>query len=212
MLAQWLKLYNFMKARYFFGLSVALVASLASVSADDTPAQAVARAALVQKMDALDNPQTQPSPDTASGTTVAPTGGSATNATNAFPAKAVAPETASAASTPVTAPVAVPLTVVPAPSAQSVAEHTNTQSGSVPIAPGPKPALAETKSSGPPVKVTPTNDIVTTDGTIYENAQVEKVEPDGIIISYTFPSGGVAMSRISFNDLPAALRQQYENK
>ena len=58
----------------------------------------------------------------------------------------------------------------------------------------------------------PANDIVTTDGTIYENALVERVEPDGIVISYTLPSGGVAMSRISFNDLPAALRQQYEKK
>ena len=212
MFAQWVELSNFVKARYFWGLSVALVASFTAVRAGDTPAQAAARAALVQKMNNLDNPQILSSPGTPSGTAVAPPGESATSATNAIPAKTVTPQTASLKSTPVAAPAATPLTVAPAPAIQSVTAQTNTQSGGVPAAPKLNPALAQTKSSGTLVKGNPTNDIVTTDGTIYENALVERVEPDGIVISYTLPSGGVAMSRISFNDLPAALRQQYEKK
>ena len=62
------------------------------------------------------------------------------------------------------------------------------------------------------MKVNPTNAIVTTDGMIYENAQVEKVESDGIIISYTLPNGGWAMSKVYFNELSAELRQRYEKK
>jgi len=77
--------------------------------------------------------------------------------------------------------------------------------------PKPTPAVAATKSSSPPPKVNPTIEIRTADGTIYENAQVEKVEPDGIIISYTL-RGGSAMSKVYFNELSAELRQRYEKK
>jgi len=213
MLVKRKKMDNFMKAGICFGLWVALVASFVSVRAEDTSEQALARAALEQKLRDLDNPQPQPAPGTPSGIVVAKPGESATNTANTVAAKAVTPQTAPAASTPVAAPAAVaPLTVAPAATAQSVAAPTNTQPATVPATPRPNPALAGTKSSSPPVKVNPTNAIVTTDGMIYENAQVEKVESDGIIISYTLPNGGWAMSKVYFNELSAELRQRYEKK
>ena len=62
--------------------AVAFCASLISVRADDTPVQAAARAALEQKMNDLDNPQTQTPP----------------NPANPAGAKPAAPQTAPATS------------------------------------------------------------------------------------------------------------------
>jgi hypothetical protein len=59
------------------------------------------------------------------------------------------------------------------------------------------------------VEAKPANEIVTADGTIYENTEVEKVESDGMIVSYRTAGGGLAMSKIYFEDLPAELRQRY---
>jgi hypothetical protein len=41
---------------------------------------------------------------------------------------------------------------------------------------------------------------------------VEKVESDGIIVSYTPAHGGMGMTKITFDDLSAELRQRYEKK
>jgi hypothetical protein len=78
--------------------------------------------------------------------------------------------------------------------------------------PKPTPAPAATKSSSPPVKAKPTNEIATASGAIYENVYVEKVEPDGIIVSYTPARGGIGMTKVLFDDLPNELRQRYEKK
>ena len=85
-----------------------------------------------------------------------------------------------------------------------------TQRAAAPVTPKPTPAPAATKLSSPPVKANPTHDIATISGAIYKNVFVEKVEPDGIIISYTPALGGMGMTKVTFDDLPANLRQQYE--
>jgi hypothetical protein len=72
--------------------------------------------------------------------------------------------------------------------------------------------LVETKPLHPPMKMPRTNDLVTTTGAIYKNAKLERVEADGLIISYTPPGSGMAITKVYFEDLPAHLRQQYEKK
>jgi hypothetical protein len=58
-----------------------------------------------------------------------------------------------------------------------------------------------------PVRTGP--EIVTIYGTVYKNTQVEKVDPDGLIISYSTPGGGLGMSKVYFTDLPDQFREQY---
>jgi hypothetical protein len=60
--------------------------------------------------------------------------------------------------------------------------------------------------------VLPTSQIRTTTGDIYQNAYVEKVVSDGIIISYKLDNGGMAMTKLLFYQLPAELQQRYEPK
>jgi hypothetical protein len=93
-----------------------------------------------------------------------------------------------------------------------IAAPTKTQPAAAPATPKPTPAPAATKSSSPPAKAKPTNEIATASGAIYKNVYVEKVEPDGIIVSYTPARGGMGMTKIYFDDLSAELRQRYEKK
>lgn len=51
--------------------------------------------------------------------------------------------------------------------------------------------------------------IVTLSGKIYKNASVQKVAPDGLLISYAPPNGGLGIAKIKFTDLPADLQQRY---
>jgi len=59
------------------------------------------------------------------------------------------------------------------------------------------------------VKAKPTNEIATASGAIYKNVYVEKVEPDGITISYTPARGGLGIIKINFDELSDELRQKY---
>jgi len=161
---------NVIKTGIYFGLGVAFAVGLISVRADDNPAQAAARVVLEQKLKELNNPAT-----------------------------VVTPQTSSAATTPVAAPVAA-------------AAPTKIQSATALTTPKPTQALAAAKSSSPPVMVSSTNEIVTTYGTIYENAQVEAVDADGIIVSYRPAGGGLAMSKVDFDELPPELQQRYEKR
>ncbi len=185
-----------MKATISIGLCVVLGASFISVRADDTPAQAAARAALEQQLKEPDHSQTQPplASGTNSGSVVVQPDKSATNVTGTVSTNAV---------TSPTAPLAVPA---------AVAAPTTTQPAAAPATPNPIPAPAATQSSNPPAQLVPTNQIVTVIGDIYRNAHVEKVEPDGIIISYSPRTGGMAMTKIYFEELPKELRQRYEPK
>lgn len=81
-----------------------------------------------------------------------------------------------------------------------------------PAKPKPTPAPAATRSPSPPARVVPTNQIKTVTGDVYNNAYVEKVVSDGIIISYTLDNGGMAMTKLLFYELPNDLRQRYEPK
>jgi hypothetical protein len=187
---------NVIKTGIYFGLWVAFAAGLISVRADDNPAQAAARVVLEQKLKELNNPQ---APGTPSGAVLGQPGESATNVTDTVPATVVTPQPSSAATTPVAAPVAT-------------AAPTKIQSAAALTTPKTTQALAATKSSSPPVMVSSTNEIVTTYGTIYENAHVEAVDSDGIIVSYRPAGGGLAMSKVDFDELPAELQQRYEKR
>ena len=101
--------FNAMKIRIFFGLCIILGASFISVHAADTPAQAAARVALLQKMNELDNAQTPPPPVlvASSKAVVKQPGKSPVNVTGIVAEKAVTPQTALAPTTPVAAPAAV---------------------------------------------------------------------------------------------------------
>ncbi len=57
----------------------------------------------------------------------------------------------------------------------------------------------------------PPNDIVTIFGTVYRNARVEKVERDGVIISYWTANGGFAITKVDLNVLPADFLKQWRN-
>ena len=100
--------FNAMTIRIFLGLCVILGASFISVRAGDTPAQAAARVALLQKMNELDNAQTPPPVLVASSKAVVKQPGkSAANVTGTVAEKTVTPQTTPAPITPVAAPAAV---------------------------------------------------------------------------------------------------------
>jgi hypothetical protein len=84
-----------------------------------------------------------------------------------------------------------------------------TQPAAAPATPQPTPPSAAIKSSSPPAKAKPANEITTLSGATYKNVYVEKVEPDGITISYTPARGGLGIIKISFDELSDELRQKY---
>jgi hypothetical protein len=100
--------FNAVTIRIFLGLCVILGASFISVRAGDTPAQAAARVALLQKMNELDNAQTPPPVLVASSKAVVKQPGkSSANVTGTLAEKAVTSQTTPAPITPVAAPAAV---------------------------------------------------------------------------------------------------------
>jgi hypothetical protein len=56
----------------------------------------------------------------------------------------------------------------------------------------------------------PANQLTTVSGSVYSNVEVERVMPNGIVISYTPKGGGWAMTKISFDDLAPEVRLKYE--
>jgi hypothetical protein len=106
----------------------------------------------------------------------------------------------------------VPTTIKLSSTAVVAPATTVTQPVAAPATPKPTLASAATESSSPPVKAKPANEIATISGAIYENVYVEKVESDGIIISYTPARGGMGMTKVLFGDLPTEWRQRYEKK
>jgi len=202
-----------MKPISLAGLLVALAASSFPVHAGDNPDQAAARAALVKKLFELTTPQAQP-PRWDSGAVVVRPDQPTNQPSEPVVNKSEPPQTTPAATNLPAPPVKeAPAAITPAVAATPVP---------APIkAPTPVLLPAITKPSPPPVAVKvpkpalkwpPANDFVTTTGTIYKEARVEKVEPDGVIISYVPARGGIAMTKVSFEDLPSYLRQQYERK
>ena len=187
------------------------------VPAANASAQTAALAALKQKMYELNHPELQPPPDTNSVAAVA-TNPVATPANEASAAATPVTETPTAEApmaispviaSPVVAPLSTaPAVVAPAPkvsiapaAAASVAAPTRTQPAATPTTPK-LPASS-------PEQARPTNELVTTTGTIYKNVEVERVTADGIVISFTPANGEWATTKIYFQDLPAEIRLQY---
>jgi len=178
-----------MKTTIFFGLCVALVAGFVSACAHNSPAPA-APVAEVTTNEAL--------------AVVAPI---AEVPTNEIPAAEIPTNETPAVAAP-TSEVATneaPAVVVPVATARTVESSIKTQPAVALVTPKPTPAI----SSSPSVKVKPTNQLVTVNGEKYNNVHVEKVEPDGIIISYTLEGGGMGMTKIYLDDLSDELRQRY---
>ena len=104
-----------MTTKVLVGLSFILVASLISVRAQDTPAQAAARAALIQKLAELEQPQTRrpAQPAAPARSVAAKPARSTTNAAAAVPPQAMTPPAAPTSTR--TPPAAAPATKAPAP-------------------------------------------------------------------------------------------------
>ncbi len=230
-----------MKTSIIFSLLAGVLVSLISVRAEDNAAQAAARAALEQAFTCSGDTQTQPAPVMPSVVAAVQPDESVTNSTNTdltdtdiidtILASEVTPqiaptETNSAASSVVekvvvVKPVAVaPVVVAPviivhaAPVAAPVVANKTQPAAELAMSSPTSPVLAPAvkKSLSQSAVQKPANEIATTDGTIFKNVEVEKVESDGIIVSYSSPGGGLGMSKIYFADLSAAVRQQYERK
>jgi predicted TIM-barrel enzyme len=76
----------------------------------------------------------------------------------------------------------------------------------------PTVARTSTKSFVSAVKVKSGSKIVTTSGTVYENVEVEKKTSDGMYISYSLSGGGIAVSKIFFNELSPETLKFYASK
>lgn len=55
----------------------------------------------------------------------------------------------------------------------------------------------------------PAGEITTREGKTYPAAEVERVEPDGIILSYQPPGGGLGSAKLKFAILPENLQREY---
>ncbi len=205
-----------MKSIVFFGLGMALVVNCLSVHANDTAAQAAARGALEEKLKELGQPQTQPAPRTPSWADVKPTDEPASAKTIAVvQPKPLVQQTNPAAMTTVAvvpSPVAsaAPIEVQP-PAPAATPSPVVSVAPPAPVVPTPPKPIAAPPAvkTAPPAPAKPASQIVTLYGTTYKNAQVEKVDPDGIIISYSTSGGGMGMTKVYFTDLPDEYLQHY---
>ena len=55
----------------------------------------------------------------------------------------------------------------------------------------------------------PAGQITTLDGKTYRGVNVEKADPDGLVIRYSQDGGGIGIAKIKFKSLPTGLQQQY---
>ena len=51
--------------------------------------------------------------------------------------------------------------------------------------------------------------ITTLDGKTYENATLERVDPDGLLVAFAPVQGGSGSAKLKFRNLPGELREQY---
>ena len=167
--------------------------------------QAAARAALEEKLNELDAtpvavaataPLLVPAPPAPKANTwdvVAIPDASTTNRVETAPENKLPPPTVSLSATPPADAVVAAPAVIDAPAPP--------QTATTPVS---QPAAA-------PAYVKPPNDIVTVFGTVYRNAQVEKVERDAVIISYWTANGGFAITKVDLNVLPADFLNKWRN-
>ena len=202
-----------MKTKILAGFFVMLAAGFIPAQAGDNPSQATAREALVKKLFELDQSKSQPSPGWDSGAVVAGPGKSTNRPIKSVTAKAAIPPTAPVATNSMASPVKEVAAAAPVVAIKSVAVPAKPQPlAAVPVTPKANVTDPAAKAAQPKTKMPPANDLVTTTGAIYRAAVVSKVESDGLIISYVPRGGGIAITKLYFEDLPAELRQQYEPK
>ena len=202
---------------------ISVCAALVSVRADDNSSQAAARAALAQMQFQLEHPQWQlPTNQPAiwsfaaaeinRTSPVQPNARWDSESAMAMPAHLrnfpVAPAATNAvrqpndiSATPTKrAPKTMASVAAPAPKAKAPAALTQR--------PATRPAPVEAKPSKvalPP----PANELITVSGAIYRNVQVERVETNAIVISYSPTGGGLVMTRIFLDELSAESQQQF---
>jgi hypothetical protein len=203
---------NPMKNKILAGLLVCFTTGFVCAFAEDNPAQAAARAALMKKLFEPDHPQPPPATNWDSATVLPPAN---------FPNTKPQIKTAATNTAP-PAIAATPFKPAPAPTNPIPPQAAPPKPASaVPAASGSKPALAvpAALSVPPPAKLKtdlvpaqPVYNLVTLTGAIYKNVQVERVETNAIVISYTPARGGMAMTRVYFDELSAEEREQYEKK
>ena len=92
----------------------------------------------------------------------------------------------------------------PAPATHAAATNKTTPSVSNLVAtPGPG------ESSPKGTNYSALAEITTRDGTTYKNVTVQRVDPDGLTISYAPVDGGMGLAKLKFEDLPDDLRQRF---
>jgi hypothetical protein len=195
-----------MKIRMCLALPLLVVAGGLSVCAADNPAQAAARLALEQKLQELESPPAQPP--------------AAPQPKTAAPPEAVTPPSAAVTLLAVPAPAgltatvpaiaAAPATAVPFAAPPPAAIEIAPAVAAVPAS--PPPIAAPPAPTPPPAAIVfdkPTDSIVTIYGTVYKNAQVERVVADGVLISYWTDDGGFAITKLDFKMLSPELQKQY---
>lgn len=181
------------------------------VPAENSSAQAVALAALKEKMSQLKHAKVQLPSDTNSAATVAGTPPMAAPLREAATAVAPVTELPAAESPDARVPATDSTGVVPASAAPAVVTPApKISSAMAPAAVLPRTQRGTTFPFSSPGRARPANELVTTSGAIYQNVEVEKVVGDGIVISFTPAPGNWAMTKVPFKDLPPEIRRQYE--
>jgi hypothetical protein len=64
-------------------------------------------------------------------------------------------------------------------------------------------AVAQDNTSAP-------TQITTADGRTYQNVSVQRVDPDGLLVSYQPQASGLGVAKLKFRDLPDSVREQYK--
>jgi hypothetical protein len=181
-----------MKFRIYFAVCVLVFTHGLPVRALDTAAQAQARAALEKELDELENPSARPETKIPHADVASQPDKSTNNSASIIPVAAVTPNLAT---TDVASATAIAPIKTSAPTAVAIPK---------PVAPTP---VVKTPVS-PPAIVKPTRDIVPIYGEVFKNAQVEKVQADGVIISYWNAHGGFELTWVDFNVLTPEFRKQ----
>lgn len=159
--------------------------ALSAAQADnDNPDQAAARAALMQKMSALAHPGSPAAPAKP-----------ATTTTNA----------AAAVAGPVPdQPQPPPAPAVPAMPAPA-------KPPAKPAPPAANLVMVGTRAVSPDSGAN-ARAVAEAAGFPGQNAQIEKMEADGVVVSYTPAGGGIAITKIYFDSLPPGLRQRLKQQ
>jgi hypothetical protein len=92
---------------------------------------------------------------------------------------------------------------------QVLNEHKPTEWGIVQQASNTVSRVEQTNVCIPAVFIPLPSQVVTTDGTVYNQVKLLRVEPDGLAVEFTPQGGGIGMGKIRFARLPADLQHRY---